>query len=51
MKLPLEKGADVGFKDGVGQTPLSRATRYGHEAVVNEVHFGVRGGGAKIGRL
>jgi ankyrin repeat protein len=34
MKLLLEKGADVKSKDGVGQTPLSRAARGAHEAVV-----------------
>jgi ankyrin repeat protein len=34
MKLLVEKGADVKSKGGVGQTPLSRAVRRGHEAVV-----------------
>jgi ankyrin repeat protein len=34
VKLLLEKGADVKSKDGVGQTPLSRAAEGVHEAVV-----------------
>ena len=34
MKLLLEKGADVESKDRAGHTPLSRAARNGHEAVV-----------------
>jgi ankyrin repeat protein len=34
LLLLLEKEADVKSKNGVGQTPLSRAARGGHKAVV-----------------
>jgi ankyrin repeat protein len=35
VKLLLEKGAELETKDNkYGQTPLSYATRWGHEAVV-----------------
>jgi ankyrin repeat protein len=33
-KLPLEKAVDVYSKESLGRTPLSYATKNGHEAVV-----------------
>ena len=34
VKLLLEKGADVKSKNGISQTPLSRAVRGGYRAVM-----------------
>jgi ankyrin repeat protein len=34
VKLLLERGVELETKDKDGQTPLSWATRHGHEAVV-----------------
>jgi ankyrin repeat protein len=40
VKLLLEKGADVEFKDDLGLTPLSWAAWNGHEAVMKLLEKG-----------